>query len=398
LSAAPTAAIVRAMSETSETSETAKIRATIPPAPTSPPTVLVRATRAEAAGAVLEVGGLRVIDRTLRQLARQGIPRVVIASDGAIALPAWLSPSIEVRRLDGPAAELPAQLIGLEAELGQPAVLPADVVRVRANRFDDWMRVVDAESCRAAEDAVFADLLRGDLGLVARHINKRVSFAITRRYLCHWPVTPNQVTLGAGVIGLIGCFLIATGSQLAIVAGFLLAQFQSILDGCDGELARVRFQQTAIGEWLDTIVDDALNLALVASVGVGLSRHGGTVNDIWIALGACGMLLVYNIVAYRELVKQGEGGEVLKVRWWFAKGESFKDMTGSSGGLFSWINIIGKRDFFVFAWLILAILDLLPVVLLYAFVLALAYGGAALGQLVLRPGSGSRRRSGGRSG
>ena len=60
-------------------------------------------------------------------------------------------------------------------------------------------------------------------------------------------------------------------------------------------------------------------------------------------------------------------------------------MTGSSGSLFSWINIIGKRDFFVFAWLILAVLDLLPVVLLYAFVLALAYGGAALGQLVVRP-------------
>jgi len=28
--------------------------------------------------------------------------------------------------------------------------------------------------------------------------------------------------------------------------------------------------------------------------------------------------------------------------------------TGSSGSVFSWINIIGKRDFFVFAWTILA--------------------------------------------
>jgi phosphatidylglycerophosphate synthase len=197
-------------------------------------------------------------------------------------------------------------------------------------------------------------------------------------------VTPNQVTIIAGLIGLLGCFLIATGVQAAIVLGFALAQLQSILDGCDGELARARFQQTAIGEWLDTIVDDLLNLALVAAIGVGLSRHGGTENDIWIGLGACAMLLTYNVIAYRELVKQGEGGEVIKVRWWFAKGASFKDMTGSSGGLFSFLNIIGKRDFFVFAWMILAILDLLPVVLIYAFVVALAYGGAAIGQLLVR--------------
>jgi len=351
--------------------------------PTPLPIVLLRATREEAAGAVLQVGGLRVIDRALRQLARAQVPRVVIVTDGAIALPKWLAPTVEIRQVanDG---DLATRLLGLEAELGQPLALRADVVRVRANNYDGGLRVVDEPSRVAAEDAIFNDLLRGDLGLVARHINKKVSFWITRRFLCHWPITPNQVTLGAGLLGLLGCFLIATGSQAAIVLGFLLAQFQSILDGCDGELARVRFQQTAIGEWLDTIVDDVLNLTLVAAVGFGLSRHGGSDKDIWLALGACAMLLTYNTIAYRELVKQGEGGEVLKVRWWFARGTTFKEMTGSSGGLFSWINIIGKRDFFVFAWMILAILDQLPIVLFYAFILAVAYGAAALGQLFVR--------------
>jgi phosphatidylglycerophosphate synthase len=357
-----------------------------------PGVVLLRATRDQAPGAVLKVGGLRVVDRALRQLERQGVPRIVIVSDGSIELPSGALPAsaashVEVRRLDDGAGEIAGRLMALEAELGHPVVLGADEVRVRANRFDGALRVSDEATRRAAEDAVFNDLLRGDLGLVARHINKKVSFWITRNYLCRWPFTPNQITIGAGIIGLLGCALIATGRQLAIVLGFLLAQFQSILDGCDGEVARVRFQQSAIGEWLDTIVDDGLNLTLVAAVGIGLSRHGGSQNDIWFALGACAMLLTYNVIAYRELVRQGEGGEVLKVRWWFAKGASFKAMTGSSGGTFSFINTIGKRDFFVFAWLILAILDLLPAVLFYAFVLAVAYAGAALGQLfVRRPG------------
>jgi phosphatidylglycerophosphate synthase len=356
-----------------------------PESAAAPATVVLRATREEAAGAVLQVAGLRVVDRALRQLERARVPRVVIASDGAIALPARLPAGAEVRTLNEGGADPTVSLLALQEELNHPPVLPADRVRVRANRFDgSGLRVVDEPSRRAAEDAVFADLLRGDLGLVARHINKKISFWITRNYLCHGPLTPNQVTVGAGLLGLLGCWLIATGRQMAIVLGFLLAQLQSILDGCDGELARVRFQQTAIGEWLDTIVDDLLNLTLVAAIGVGLSRHGGSPNDVWIALGACAMLLTYNLVAYRELIKQGEGGEVLKVRWWFAKGQSFKDMTGSSGGAFSFLNIIGKRDFFVFAWLVLAALDLLPVVLLYAFVLAAAYAGAAIGQLVVR--------------
>ncbi len=131
---------------------------------------------------MLEVGGLRVIDRALRQLARAQVPRVVIATDGAIALPKWLAPTVEVRPLSSD-DELPARLQGLEAELGQPLALRADVVRVRANHYDGGLRVVDEPSRVAAEDAIFKDLLRGDLGLVARHINKKVSFWITRRYL-----------------------------------------------------------------------------------------------------------------------------------------------------------------------------------------------------------------------
>src|SRR6185436_7945588 len=106
-----------------------------------PATVLLRVTKDETAGAVLQVAGLRVIDRALRQLERTGLPRVVIASDGAIALPPRLPPGAEVRELPHGPGETAAALAVLEAELGQPPVLPADVVRVRGNRFDGGLRV-----------------------------------------------------------------------------------------------------------------------------------------------------------------------------------------------------------------------------------------------------------------
>jgi hypothetical protein len=359
--------------------------------------VILLATREQARGAEMRVGGLRVIDRAVRQIGRMGDVKATIVSDGSIRLPKRLPPQVEVRETSSPGVLVEE----LKAQTDNPVVVGADVVRPQASRFDNGMRVVDRASCRAAEDAVFQDLLRGDLGIVARHINKKISFRLTRYLLVYLPFTPNMVTLFAGLVGLFGALLIATGNHDVVVLGFLLAQVQSILDGCDGELARVRFQQTAIGEWLDTIVDDFLNLAIVLAIGVALWRKGapdfsvrdlkigdvfaplsgGSFSDMKVALAAAGMLLFYNVVAYRELIKQGEGGEVLKIRWWFAYGQNLKSMSGAGSGPMRVLLMIGKRDFFVIAWLVLAYFDLLPIVLLYALILAIVYAGVAVGQL-----------------
>jgi hypothetical protein len=360
--------------------------------------VILLATREEAPGAQMRVGGLRVIDRTLRQIGRLRDVSVTIVSDGSIRLPRRLPAHVEVRRTENPAALVRE----LKSQMEEPIVVGADVVRVQGNRLDRGTRVVDRASRRAAEDAVFEDLLRGDLGFIARYLNKKISFRLTRYLLVYLPFTPNMITLFAGLVGLYGALLISTGTYDNVLIGFALAQAQSILDGCDGELARVRFQQTAIGEWLDTIVDDLLNLAIVLAVGVGLWRkgapavnfrdlkvgnvmaalNGGSFGDMKVALAAAAMLLFYNVVAYRELVKQGEGGEVLKIRWWFAYGQSLKSMSGAGSGPLKGILMIGKRDFFVFAWLVLAYFDLLPIILLYALILAIVYAGVAVGQLL----------------
>src|SRR5262249_6354278 len=143
------------------------------------------------------------------------------------------------------------------------------------------VRVTDAASRRAAEDVVYADLLRGDLGLTARWLNKPLSIRLTRALLVRLPVTPNQITLGAAVVGLAGCALIASGRGAAVAVGFFLQHLQSVLDGCDGELARVRFQQSELGAWLDTAVDDLLSVLVPVALGAGLFAAAG---DRW-ALG-----------------------------------------------------------------------------------------------------------------
>jgi phosphatidylglycerophosphate synthase len=328
----------------------------------------------------MRVAGLTVLERSIKQLRRLGYG-VSVAGDGSIAVPDGL----EVHSV--PAAEAPG-------EPGVPSVA-ADVVRPGGRDLDGGMRVTNEPSRRHAEDAIFAELLRGDLGFVARTLNKPISFRITRYVLCRLPVTPNQVTLGGAAVGLYGCALVATGSPGLMVLGFLLAHLQSVLDGCDGELARVRFQQSAIGEWLDTVVDDSMNLALVAAVGVGLSQATGSDWPRALAILGCGMLITYNVVAYRELLRQGEGGEVLKVRWWFARGGTLKEYA-QRGARSPWplrlVGALGRRDSFVLAWFVLAALGLFWWILVYALIMALGCFVVAIGQLVHRRSGAGRKR------
>lgn len=111
-------------------------------------------------------------------------------------------------------------------------------------------------------------------GLVSRHVNRRVSRPIAR-LLARTPVTPNQVTVFS--LG------ITTGAFAAFAAGYpvaggLLAQTGSIIDGVDGDLARFAKRGSRFGSFFDAVVDryaDALVL-------LGLT--------IWAASGAENML------------------------------------------------------------------------------------------------------------
>ncbi|HEY0711088.1 MAG TPA: CDP-alcohol phosphatidyltransferase family protein [Polyangia bacterium] len=350
--------------------------------PPAGPIVVISGVGADAAGAGLKVAGLTLVERSARQLVRQG-HRVILAAD-PIAVP-------RPRRFFWPAgaqiveATSPTEVAALAQTNGAARIVPANQVRIHTRDATGTVTVTDATSRQRAEDTIFRELLRGDLGLVARTLNKPVSFRITRYLFCRLPITPNQVTLLAAAIALCGAYFIAQGTGASMILGYFLAHVQSVLDGCDGELARVRFQQSAIGEWLDTIVDDGLNLTLAIATGVGLWRHHDNELVLFGGLAAGGMLAIYNAIAYRELVRQGEGGEVLKIKWWFAKGVDLKQMhaTGKRSPL-TMIGSLTRRDFFVFAWLVLAVVGLPVVILPYIFAIALGCFIVAVGQLFAR--------------
>ena len=88
-------------------------------------------------------------------------------------------------------------------------------------------------------------------GLVSRHLNRRISRPIAG-LLAHTPVTPNQVTVFSLAIAVASLVAFAMGNP---IAGGLLAQAGSIVDGVDGDLARRVGRGTRFGSFFDAVVD-----------------------------------------------------------------------------------------------------------------------------------------------
>jgi hypothetical protein len=342
--------------------------------------VVLRATEAESVGARMRVGGLRVVDRALRQLARLRDAHVVVVDDGSIPLPRRLPRNMERKTMEA-GGDLSAAIAQLQTELGpDTATVGADVVWLQPARFDKGSRVVDSVSRDAANNAIFNDAQRETIGLVDRFLNQKISSRLTRLLWMHLPIAPALLTLLAGFVGLYGALLVAGGTWQGVLLGFAVIEGFVILDGCASDLSRVRLHQTALGAWLDTVVGDFVNVVLVLAVGLGLWHHGGTILDMKMAVAAAGMTLFYVAVSYRELMRQGEG-DVMKLRWWFAYGQSLKNLSGAGSNSIKNVMLVGRRDVVILLALGLAYFDQLPVVLLYMLIVAIVRAAGALGQL-----------------
>ncbi len=83
------------------------------------------------------------------------------------------------------------------------------------------------------------------------------------------------MTLVSVGIGLLGALFFLSPGAPAQTAGALLFLLHSILDGCDGELARLKFQESRFGGVLDFWGDNVVHSAVFAAIAVGWSRAAG---------------------------------------------------------------------------------------------------------------------------
>jgi len=127
----------------------------------------------------------------------------------------------------------------------------ARVFDIRANY---WIDVDDEIAFRKAENILLANLKKTSDGPVSRHLNRPISIRISK-YLLKKRITPNQISFFAFVLSMIGAFFFFLGGYVNLLTGGILAQISSVIDGCDGEIARLKFQTSEFGGWYDAVLD-----------------------------------------------------------------------------------------------------------------------------------------------
>jgi phosphatidylglycerophosphate synthase len=126
-----------------------------------------------------------------------------------------------------------------------------------------------------AEAWLLRSLIKQREGFMSRHFERRISLALTRR-LASTTVTPNAMTVVSVMIGLASAPFFLSASAGWQLAGALLLLAHSILDGCDGELARLKFLQSRRGATLDFWGDNVVHVAVFGSIAVGWSLAVGS--------------------------------------------------------------------------------------------------------------------------
>jgi phosphatidylglycerophosphate synthase len=130
-------------------------------------------------------------------------------------------------------------------------------------------------------------------GQVDTYFNRKLSRPITR-WLLRTPLSPNQITVLSCVVGLLGALCFFPGGYWGPLSGALLLQFSVVLDCCDGEVARVKFLESPLGDWLDIVCDTVVSVAIFLGLGVAVWRDGTTDH----ALALAGILAVGGVLAF----------------------------------------------------------------------------------------------------
>lgn len=108
-------------------------------------------------------------------------------------------------------------------------------------------------------DAYYAD------ELINIYLLRPIAAAIV--WLLHpTPVTPNQVTVFAVILGCCAALAYSLNTQISIAVGGLLIVAKDIMDDADGQLARAKQLYSRRGRFLDSIGDFLVNLFVFAAI------------------------------------------------------------------------------------------------------------------------------------
>jgi len=117
-----------------------------------------------------------------------------------------------------------------------------------------WLDIDDEAAIKKARQQMIKQLTKSSDGPVSKYLNRPISTTITK-FLLKTNITPNQVSFFSFLIAMGGAGFLFFGNSACLKISGILVQIASIIDGCDGEIARLKFQESNYGAWFDACLD-----------------------------------------------------------------------------------------------------------------------------------------------
>ncbi len=176
---------------------------------------------------------------------------------------------------------LPARLLGISSAWSTLETSPVrlaleqaaaeEVLQTLSASSHGYQDVREPGGLSKAEHILFRSLqdVKGSMdGFIDRYVNRKFSRLLSRFFI-KLGFSPNAITLLSLVIGLIGAACFARGSYHLGMIGALLFQFAVLIDCCDGEVARLTFAESRLGQALDLVSDNIVHMAVFAGIAWG---------------------------------------------------------------------------------------------------------------------------------
>jgi len=147
------------------------------------------------------------------------------------------------------------------------------------------------------------------------------------------------------------------------VLGAFLSLAASVLDGCDGEIARLKYQESALGCWIETFGDYSYYIAIFVGLTVGAVRQ--TRADIFYWCGGAalvGTLLTFALLIYlRSRITAGQPDKLHALA---------RDRFRAEETLWSYliwrVSFVATRSAMPYGIMVFALLDILPGIVVLA--------------------------------
>lgn len=187
-------------------------------------------------------------------------------------------------------------------------------VRAISLRRPFWQDVDNPDMKAEAERRLMKILCRPSDGWVSRHFNRFFSTRLSM-VLANWGVRPNWLTTLILLLSLAGAWFAGTANHSLVVLGAFLFQLASVLDGSDGELARLTLRTSRFGEWYSELAGHFRYFFFFGALGVSAWKASDSKVYLFalIILTAVGLYMLAQMAAFG--MQQSRTANELTVRW-----------------------------------------------------------------------------------